>query len=118
MRLSDELQAALLESRAKVRVGFPWWLRPFLMRGVIAITLGHRVYLAASAAGDQLERLLRHELTHVQQVNRLGLFRVLWRYMAEFLRHWRATGSMSAAYGMISFEIEANHAEQGFPRRL
>lgn len=113
MRLSDELQSAIDEARAIVRIGYPWWLRPFLMRNIVAITLGRRVYVAAGAASEPIERILRHELVHVCQVNRLGLTRFLYRYLAEFIRHWRATGSVSRAYGLISFEIEAYGAEEG-----
>src|ERR671915_646954 len=40
MQIPPALLATIAESHAKVRVGYPWWLRPFLMRDVIAITLG------------------------------------------------------------------------------
>src|SRR6266480_274823 len=35
-----------------VRIGYPWWLRPFLHRNAIAITLGRRVYMAPEHASD------------------------------------------------------------------
>lgn len=97
---------------AKVVVGYPWWLRPFLFPGVVAITLGRRVYVKAGLSTAYMERLLRHELAHVRQVERLGLFRFYWQYLAEFVRHWRQVRSVSRAYGMISFEIEAAAAEE------
>jgi hypothetical protein len=93
-------------------VGYPWWLRPFLMRGVWAITLGRRVYIKAGLPEVSMERLLRHELAHVRQVERLGVLRFYWLYVLEFLRHWRAVRSVSRAYSMISFEIEAVAAEE------
>ena len=93
-------------------VGYPWWLRPFLMQGVLAITLGRRVYVRAGLSAAYMERLLRHELTHVRQIERLGVLRFYSRYVLEFVRHWRAVRSVSRAYSMISFEIEAAAAEE------
>ena len=108
------MQKAISDARALVRVGYPWWLRPWLARNVIAITLGRRIYLSSAAATrstDYLDRLLRHELAHVRQVRRHGLIGFLIRYAAEFLRHLWRTRSMDAAYRAISFEVEARAAE-------
>lgn len=96
----------------KVRIGYPWWLRPFLMRDVLAITLGRRVYVRAGIAEAYMERLLRHEMAHVRQIERLGLFRFYFLYAAEFIRHFRRVGSIRRAYAMVSFEIEAVAAEE------
>lgn len=112
MNLSDDLQNAIGELRAKVRFGYPWWLRPFLMRGVIAITLGRRIYVSPLVREAKVEKLLRHELVHVGQVARLGLPRFLWRYLAEFIGGWRRHGSISVAYRHISLEEEAFAAEE------
>ena len=109
------MQKAIGDTRALVRLGYPWWLRPFMARNVIAITLGRRIYLNAAAATrsvDYLDRLLKHELAHVRQVNRHGLVGFLIRYVAEFLRHLWRTRSMDAAYRDISFEVEARAAEE------
>jgi hypothetical protein len=113
MTLPVTIQQAAEEARAKVRVGYPWWLRPWLMRGVIAITLGRRIFVSSRVAPQTLERLLRHELAHVQQINRIGLFVFYWRYLSEFGRHFWRVRSVSRAYAMISFEREAVAAEQG-----
>lgn len=110
MNLSPPLAEMVAATRARLCVGYPWWLRPFLASDVIAITLGRRIYLRE---GSTSERLLRHELAHVCQVNRLGLPRFLWRYVTEFTRHWRRLRSVPAAYAAISFEIEACAAEEG-----
>ena len=110
--LSDELREAVASVRARVRQGYPWWLRFFLMRGVIGITLGRRIYVAPHLAGRQLERLLRHELAHVGQVARHGLFTFYWRYLTEYVSHRRAGLSSVAAYRAISFEKEALAAEE------
>ena len=111
----EGLREVIGAARARVRLGYPWWLRPWLARDVIAITLGRRIYLSARTASMQqasLERLLRHELAHVRQVERLGLVVFLWRYVAEFLRHLRTERSVQRAYNRISFEIEAVRAEE------
>ena len=111
MQLPPALLSTIAESHAKVCVGYPWWLRPFLMRGVIAITLGRRIYVREAMASSAFERLMKHELAHVRQVHRLGLIRFLWRYLGEYARHWRRLRNSSAAYAAISFEIEARAAE-------
>jgi hypothetical protein len=112
MNLPRAIEDAVADARAKVRLGYPWWLRFFLMRDVIAITLGRRVYVSTRVAEARLERLLRHELAHVRQVNRLGLFVFYWRYLAEFARHFWRERSLNRAYAMISFEREAVAAEE------
>ena len=115
MKVPDSVVGLIGEASAKIRVGYPWWLRPWLARNVVAITLGRRVYLSTAivARSEQyLERLLRHELAHVAQVNRLGLPRFLWRYTAEFLRHYWRVRSVNAAYRLISYEVEAAAAEE------
>lgn len=102
----------IARSRVSIRIGYPWWLRAFLARDVVAITLGRRIYVREMFEQESLERLLRHELAHVRQVERLGLFVFLWRYVAEFARHWVRLRSTPAAYAAISFEIEARAAEE------
>lgn len=116
MELSPHLRDAIEHTRARVRIGYPWWLRPFLMRNVVAITLGHRIYVRKRLASETFERLLLHELAHVRQVDRLGLFVFLWRYLSEFARNWVRLRSVAAAYAAISFEIEARAAEEGDSR--
>ena len=95
---------------AIVRVGYPWWLRLFLNRRTIAITLGRRIYVAEGHATDAL---LRHELVHVRQAGELGVIRFLWRYAAEYVRNRRRGMPHDDAYRAISFEAEAFLAERG-----
>jgi hypothetical protein len=92
---------------ANIRHGFPFWLRPFLQRGVAAITLGRRVYIASDVAEAELERIIRHELVHVRQVAELGVIRFYWRYLREYVANRRAGMSAGEAYRRISFEQEA-----------
>ena len=94
---------------AIVRIGYPWWLRPFLHRNTIAIALGRRIYIAPEHVSDAL---LRHELVHVRQAGELGMARFLWCYAAEYLRNRRRGMAHDAAYRAISFEAEAFAAER------
>jgi hypothetical protein len=115
MKMTDALAGAMEEAGARVRVGYPWWLRPWLARNVVGITLGRTIYVSraiASLSDDFVERLMRHELAHVAQVNRLGLPRFLWMYGSEFVRNYRRERSIEAAYRSISFEVEAAAAEE------
>jgi hypothetical protein len=109
--LPRAIEDAIADCQAKVCTGYPWWLRPWLMRDVIGITLGRRIYLSGKAAPASVERLLRHELAHVRQINRLGLLTFYWRYVAEFARHFWHVRSIGKAYALISFEREAVAAE-------
>ena len=114
LRFSEPLQSAIADAGAIVRP-FPFWLRPFLAPGVIGLTLGRRIYVAADLPGkpaEQVDRLLRHELVHVRQVRRLGLFRFLWQYVREYVRNRRAGLAGGEAYRRISFEQEAYAAEE------
>ncbi len=67
--------------------------------GNAAITLGRRVHYRdgvdedLAAAGTEARALLLHELTHVWQYRRLGMFRFLLRYVREFV----AVGGRAAA---------------------
>lgn len=114
MQLTRALSEALDLHRGRVRVGFPWWLRLFLARDVVAITLGRTIYVLPAfllRPNDEIERLIRHEIAHVRQVARLGLVRFLWRYVTEYLALRRAGNCAAEAYRRISFEVEAWEAE-------
>jgi len=95
-------------------MGFPWWMRPFLARGVAAITIGRRIWVdvgRASARPDGLKSVLRHERVHVRQMRDLGVLRFLWLYLREYFRNRLAGMSSDDAYRNISFEREAFAAE-------
>ena len=115
MSIDSDLAEAIADAGAKVRVGYPWWLRLFLMRDVLGITLGRRIYLSAGIAArppEEIARLVRHELVHVRQVARLGLPQFLWRYAAEYVGNLRGGLRGWEAYRNISFEREAEAAEE------
>ena len=90
-----------------VKYRFPWWLRPFLLRGVVGITLGRRIYVE----GEDPARTLRHELVHLRQIARLGPLRFYWTWIGEYLAQRFRGASADEAYRRISFEIEAFAAE-------
>ncbi len=110
MQLPADIEQHVHEARAIVRFCYPWWLRPFLSGGVVAITLGRRIYLDEGIS--DLPRLLRHELAHVRQVERLGIFRFYWRYLREYVANRRCGWSSAEAYRRISLELEAFAAER------
>jgi hypothetical protein len=98
---SSRVEGAIVSYR------FPWWLRPFLFGGVAGITLGRRVYIE----GPDAVGILRHELVHVRQIQRLGALRFYWSYAREYVSN-RLRGMNSAeAYRRISLEEEAFAAE-------
>ncbi|SRR5713101_357017 len=101
-----------MSNEPRISHQFPWWLRPFLQRGVVAITLGRRIYFSAKLEGAELQRLLRHELVHVEQINRIGLVRFYWRYIREYVTLRRSGLKSFEAYQRISFEQEACAAEE------
>ena len=103
----ESLQRAIAETGAVIKYRFPWWLRPFLLRGVAGITLGRRIYIE----GANPESILRHELVHVRQIQRLGLVRFYWTYIREYAANLRRGLSSAEAYRRISLEEEAFAAE-------
>ena len=116
MNFSAATQKAIEDSAAVVRVGYPWWMRPFLMKGVVAITLARWIFLSAEMekrSEDYIDRLLRHELAHVRQVNQIGFMMFLIRYGLEFVMHLWHERNVDRAYRRISFEVEAWGAEEG-----
>ncbi|MGA7613913.1 MAG: DUF4157 domain-containing protein [Thermoanaerobaculia bacterium] len=111
----EVLLRSIRDLGAIVHPGYPWWLSPLLRRGVLAITLGRRIYLSGEAvsllrAGST--EILRHELVHVEQARRLGLIRFLVRYLFEYVRNRLRRLPPAAAYAAISFEVEAAMAER------
>jgi hypothetical protein len=110
--ISREMAGRVAGAGARVVLGFPFWLRPLLWRGVAAITLGRRIYLAAALVDPpRIERVLAHELVHVGQVKRDGLLRFLFVYVRDYFRNRRSGMPPAAAYRAIPYEIEAWAAE-------
>ena len=73
--------------------------------GASATTIWSLIFIRPAAVGD--ERLLRHELEHVQQWRRYGFVGFLVRYLRPYFR-WRLRGYPHwGAYRRIPFEVEA-----------
>jgi hypothetical protein len=106
MNLPPDVLQTISDTRTRVRYRFPWWLRPFLVGGVIGITIGRCVYIESENVAH-----LRHELAHVRQVIANGFIRFYWRYAVEYVRNRWAGMSSQEAYRNISFEREAVAAE-------
>lgn len=113
-RCATALAEPIERHGARIRFGFPFWLRPLVGRRILAITLGRRIFVAHSLVAMSEERIaaiLRHELVHVQQAADLGLARFLFLYLSEYFRHRRSGLPHEAAYRAIRFEREAFAAE-------
>ena len=85
----------------------PRFARLLLPRNVVAITLGHRIWITRKLPPAEMEVLLRHEMVHVRQMEQLGVPRFLWRYVGEYVRNRLRGMDHDAAYRAISFEREA-----------
>lgn len=112
------LREAALRSGAILRLGYPRWLRTFVRKKVLAITLGRRVYVSPGLLEQGEERLLeivRHELAHVDQVREVGLVKFLVGYAREYVANRRRGLDPEAAYESISFEVQARAAEMEPP---
>ena len=58
------------------------------------------------------ETLIRHELVHVEQIERIGVFRFYTSYLLEYLSYRIAGDSKTTAYNKISYEKEAYAKEE------
>lgn len=103
-------RGVILPGNVRVRIGYPWWL--LLPRDVAAITVGRRIWIARAMPEREMDALLRHELVHVQQMERLGIAPFLLRYLGQYLRNRLKRMNHDAAYRAISFEREAFAAEE------
>jgi hypothetical protein len=91
--------------RIERRDGWWLWVGGPVPRGASAITLGRLVSVRRGRAAS--ERLIRHELVHVEQYRRLGVVGFLCRYLAAYAR-WRLRGyGHRGAYRRIPLEASA-----------
>ena len=70
----------------------------------MAITIGHTIHLHQTTPEEFIlsKKWLKHELKHVEQYERLGVFRFVWLYLKE---------SIQKGYYNNSLEVEARAAE-------
>lgn len=104
-----------LEPDAVIRLGFPFWLRPFVLDGVAGVTIGRHVFLHPSVADlpeTRLFAILRHEGAHLNQYRRYGVIPFLTRYVFEYMSNRLRGMSSWDAYKEITFEKEAFAEEQ------
>ena len=90
----------------------PWWVRIVLRRRFAAITLPWVIYVRRDLldSPESLERLILHELAHVEQWRRLGYVQFLRVYLGEYFAARRLGASHMVAYYDISLESEARAA--------
>lgn len=89
--------------------GYWLWTSGPVPPGSSGITIGRVIIVKGATVSD---RLLRHELVHVDQFERLGVAGFLIRYVGHYLR-WRARGyPHRGAYRRIPQEIEAYWLER------
>lgn len=89
----------------------PRWMQTLWRGPVAAMTLPWAIYVDRDQlrSGD-LGALIIHELVHVRQWQRLGVFRFVRIYLADYVRGRRAGLDHDAAYRSIRFEKEARVA--------
>ena len=103
------------------------WFRAMWARGIVAVAMPWAIYFTPQMVDryengselPQLAQLLVHELTHIEQLRRLGVLRHVGQYTADYVRgrlqrvgHWDA-------YRAIRLEVEARavaQLTQGDPR--
>lgn len=93
----------------------PRWFRATWAKGIVAVAMPWGIYMTPAmmdryeTASDpkRLGRLLVHELTHIEQYRRLGGFRHVAQYCADYVKgRFRRVGHWEA-YRSIRLEIEA-----------
>jgi maleylpyruvate isomerase len=88
--------------------GYRIWVGGPVPRQADAITLGRLIVVRRrSFQSPNFPQLLRHELTHVEQWNRVGYALFAYRYVKEYLDGRRSGLAHHHAYLAISFEEEA-----------
>lgn len=96
--------------RLERRDGYLLWEGGPVPPGSAGITFGRLVILRPRAR--HRERLLRHELVHVEQYARHGVAGFLGRYLVSYLRLRLRGFPHRAAYRRIPLEIEAYWRER------
>ena len=90
---------------------------PLLAPGFEGMTVGRLILVLRDDDRSGQRVLLAHELVHVEQYDRLGKARFLWRYAREYARNLRRLRSHRQAYAAISFEANAREATARWAER-
>lgn len=98
----------------------PRWFRALWAKGIVAVAMPWAIYMTpammdryeAAAEPRRLGQLLVHELTHIEQLRRLGRTRHVVQYTGDYLKgrlqrrgHWEA-------YHSIRLEVEARQVAE------
>lgn len=76
-------------------------------------TFGRRVFIKPGLEETHKDRLIRHELVHVDQYEHFGIVGFLARYFGEYCVNLVKFRSHNKAYREISFEVEARRKSRG-----
>lgn len=88
-----------------------WLFRLPLLRRYSAIVLGRRCY---TKSAYYTEKLIRHELVHQEQMDRVGVLAFYLIYLRDYLWNLIRFRDHDRAYREIPFEVEA-YAREGDP---
>lgn len=83
----------------RVKVSFN---QTFLPKGRAGITVGHTMVLYSYLSVRRLRAVVFHELKHIEQIERHGLFRFYIRYLIEYIK---------VGYWDNKYEVEAREFE-------
>ncbi len=98
----------------------PRWFRALWAKGIVAVAMPWAIYMTpvmmdryeAAADPRRLGQLLVHELTHIEQLRRLGRTRHVAQYTGDYIKgrlkrqgHWEA-------YRSIRLETEARQVAE------
>lgn len=93
----------------------PWIVRRALPKNIAAVALPWAIYVLPeyfAMPRRELAPLIAHELTHIHQWRTEGVLKMSARYVADYLRQRRRTGSHWEAYRCIQYEVDARSAAE------
>jgi hypothetical protein len=80
---------------------------PWLPGRFAGVTLGRMILLARPQPDDGTSTLIAHELVHVEQWARRGVFGFLLWYLGDFWRQLRTRRQWMPAYRAVRAEVQA-----------
>lgn len=89
----------------KAKFFFNNWIPKILM--IEAITLYPFIFCASSEEKSIKNFTIHHEMVHVEQVRRLGWFKMYWNYLFNYFKFRFAGLKHSEAYYTLPMEAEA-----------
>lgn len=100
----------------------PSWMQRLWVKGISAMTMPWAIYASEAVfvrmrTGSEAHRtgpLVVHELTHLQQYRRLGVFRHVAQYLSDYLRGRLRGRGRWEAYRTVRLEVEAREVAHQF----